>query len=208
MRLTKTVNGIALTLAFFACEKKDTKESVVDSGEPLSEESSKPYVAKTELDPMLDQNRVGNVRLLPTGDQNIAGTVLFSNSAQGYNAKITLSGLKPNATHALHIHENGDCSNSGKAAGGHFSLANEEHGKPGETGVHFGDLGNVTADAEGVVDTIVTKILAEDLRSQVAKMHEKAVILHGESDEFVQPTGDAGPRIACGIIKEDVVEAH
>ena len=188
-----------------ACERKQDAVAVVNDASPATDG----YVAKSELDPNLANNRIGNAVIEPLKDSGINGTVLFDNEGStGYQARITLSGLAPNAIHAIHIHENGSCADSGKAAGGHFNPGRHEHGKPTEETVHFGDLGNIRADANGMVDTTVTKALTPELAQNIAAMQGRAVILHANEDEFTQPTGDAGDRVACGIIVEDVVQTH
>ena len=113
----------------------------------------------------------------------------------------TVTGLKPNSKHGFHIHENGVCEGPDyKSAGGHFNPYKMPHGGPKEHKSHLGDLGNLVADKSGVAkkELMVPKHGSDD----VAKIIGKALIVHEKADDMkTQPTGDAGGRIACGIIK-------
>ena len=115
-----------------------------------------------------------------------------------------LQGLPPGEARGVHIHEFGDCSDDAAMnAGGHFNPAGTEHGGLHDDGAHAGDLGNIVADddgnASGSITVSVDKIsVAGDAPNNVVG---KSVIVHVAQDDYVsQPTGDAGPRAACGVI--------
>ncbi len=119
-----------------------------------------------------------------------------------------IHGLTPNGTHGFHIHETGDCTApDATSAGGHFNPEDKEHGALGDEESHAGDFGNVVADengnALGVIDGL-TKITM-DASGEDEIDHNiigRAVIVHEQRDDLKsQPTGDAGGRIACGIIE-------
>ncbi len=102
--------------------------------------------------------------------------------------------------HGFHIHQFGDCSSGdGKSAGGHFNPMNTAHGAPSDEIRHVGDLGNISANSDGVahfdfVDTGIS--LAGE-----ANILGRGVILHEVADDLTsQPTGAAGSRLACGVI--------
>ena len=113
----------------------------------------------------------------------------------------TVMGLKPNSKHGFHIHENGVCEGPDfKSAGGHFNPHNMPHGAPKDMKSHLGDLGNLEANGKGVAtkELLISKHSASDME----KIMGKALIVHAGPDDFKsQPSGDAGGRIACGIIK-------
>ncbi len=114
-----------------------------------------------------------------------------------------LMGLPPGKTVAVHIHETGSCSNMGKAAGGHFNPANKPHGHPNSQDSHAGDMPNVTADANGVamLNFVNTDITAD--MSGANSVYRRAIIVHNGVDDYVsQPSGNAGDRIACGVIEK------
>ena len=108
----------------------------------------------------------------------------------------------PPGLHGFHIHEFGGCGDSGKAAGGHYNPEGAMHGmlaKDGPHKAHAGDMGNITVDANGgaTLETVLPNVHLTGGASSVAG---RAVILHEKADDFSQPTGNAGGRIACGPI--------
>lgn len=114
-----------------------------------------------------------------------------------------LTGLNPGSTYAIHIHENGTCASKGKDAGGHFNPLNKHHGHPSTPESHAGDLPNLTADANGVASiNFVREDISVDPR--VANtVYNRAFIIHAGADDYVsQPAGNAGDRMACGVIEE------
>ena len=135
----------------------------------------------------------------PTTGNEAHGTVTFTATDAGVQVQVHLEGV-PAGPHGFHIHENGDCGDDGKAAGGHFNPEGKPHGAPDAAERHVGDLGNVTADANGVVDTtFVDAVLTFEGPNSILG---KAAILHSDADDLTsQPTGAAGARIACGVIE-------
>lgn len=133
----------------------------------------------------------------------VNGTLLFSqikNSPTLIVGRIT--GLTP-GLHGLHIHEFGDLSNGCESAGGHYNPDNVDHGNIQEG--HVGDLGNIEANKSGIaeINLIAERIDLLGDRSVVGR----SVVVHsneddlgkGGDDESLQ-TGNAGDRLACGVI--------
>ncbi|MDQ3281057.1 MAG: superoxide dismutase family protein, partial [Acidobacteriota bacterium] len=91
-----------------------------------------------------------------TSGSQAAGTVMLNEMADGsVEVVVHLTGV-PAGVHGFHIHEKGDCGDNGNAAGGHYNPTGTPHGAPSADAHHAGDFGNVTADANGVVDTRFT----------------------------------------------------
>lgn len=137
--------------------------------------------------------------LHPTAGHTAAGTVTFTNVAGVYEVEAVLTGLEP-GEHGFHIHEYGDCSApDGTSAGGHFNPEDSMHGAPDDAVRHVGDLGNVTADSTGEA-----RLEASDMYVSFRGEHSvigRAVVVHAGADDFTsQPSGAAGPRVACGVI--------
>jgi len=131
----------------------------------------------------------------------VSGTVKFEDTAGGLKVSAALAGV-PAGQHAFHIHEFGSCADSGKAAGGHYNPMSAPHGqvlKDGMAHAHAGDLGNITAGADGkaTLDAVIPGIT---LAASVYTVGGRAVILHEKVDDFSQPVGNAGSRIGCGPI--------
>ena len=101
---------------------------------------------------------------------------------------------------AFHIHEKGDCSAAdAMSAGGHFNPANAKHGAPG-TG-HAGDLGNLTFNEYGATVNMMASGISVS-SSAANGIVGRAVIIHAQEDDLkTDPTGNAGGRVACGVIE-------
>ena len=137
--------------------------------------------------------------LHPAPGGKVEGTVWFEPAAGGVKVKAKVTGLAP-GTHGFHIHEFGDCSAADfTSAGSHFNPMAMAHGAPKDAARHVGDLGNIEANAEGVATLEWTdpQLAFEGMHSVVGR----AVIVHAKADDLkTQPTGDAGGRLACGVI--------
>ena len=139
--------------------------------------------------------------IAPTQGNTAAGTVTFTAVKGAVHVIADLTGLAP-GEHGFHIHEKGDCSApDGTSAGGHFNPGSHQHGAPGAQ-VHAGDLGNITADASGKAH------LEGDFPQMTLTGPDsivgRAVIVHAAADDLkTQPTGNAGGRLGCGVIKAE-----
>jgi Cu-Zn family superoxide dismutase len=105
--------------------------------------------------------------------------------------------------HAVHLHENGDCSaDDATSAGGHWNPAGNDHGKRGEDEYHAGDIDNLTVGEDGIgnLEIVVEGWSIGD--GQDSDILNKAIIIHADADDFTsQPSGAAGSRVACGVIQ-------
>ncbi len=139
--------------------------------------------------------------LYPTKGNTISGTLTFTTMGDGVHVRGTITGLAPNSTHAMHIHEFGDqSSDDGTSAGGHYNPEGHPHGAPDAAMHHAGDLGNITADASGKA-TINQMVNGISIAGMTDPIVGRAVVIHaGVDDMKTQPTGNAGGRIAVGVI--------
>lgn len=142
--------------------------------------------------------------LAPTEGNTASGVVEFRQDGDEMHVHIRIEGLAPNARHGLHIHEIGDCrAPDASSAGGHFNPQGSEHGGPESPVRHAGDLGNIQSDAKGEArsEIMVTGI---SLGTGSASIIGRSVIVHANPDDLTsQPSGNAGPRIACGLISKN-----
>ncbi len=146
--------------------------------------------------------KVAQTTLAPTQGNSTTGSVTFTTQADGVSVVASIVELSE-GKHGFHIHENGDCSApDGTSAGGHFNPQGTPHGSPDAPAAqrHVGDLGNIIVDASSSgkyerVDKVISLSSADSIVG-------KAVIIHsGEDDLTSQPTGNAGSRLACGVIE-------
>jgi len=136
----------------------------------------------------------------PTTGYTATGTVTLKQESGMLRITVAITGLSP-GQHGFHVHEKGDCSGGdGKAAGGHFNPYGTDHGAPTSEVRHVGDLGNITADANGNASVVITDKMAT-LNDGPANVLGRAFIVHAGADDFVsQPSGAAGSRVGCGVI--------
>lgn len=136
-----------------------------------------------------------------TVESSLAGTVSFQDTKKGLEVVAAFTGLTP-GLHAFHIHQFGSCADMGKAAGSHYNPKGAPHGylpKDGPHKAHAGDMGNLTVGPDGSarLETVLPEISLSQGKSTVAG---RAVIVHEKVDDFSQPVGNAGGRVACGVI--------
>lgn len=134
---------------------------------------------------------------------DVTGSVSFTEQADGsIKVAVDVKGLEP-GKHGFHLHEKGDCSaDDGTSAGGHWNPKSTKHGGPDSEEHHSGDLGNITAGEDGTVKT--EKVTSQFNLGSEPDALGKAVIIHaGEDDLTSQPTGAAGARVGCGVVKLD-----
>ena len=129
----------------------------------------------------------------------VTGTVTFTKTDEGVRVVADVEGLAP-GEHGFHIHEFGDCSApDATSAGGHYNPAKHPHAGPDAEMRHEGDLGNMTADATGKAH--YERVDKELKLSGEHSILGRSVIVHEKMDDFkTQPTGNAGARVACGVI--------
>lgn len=137
--------------------------------------------------------------LKATHGSKVNGTIEFNQVGRSVEISGEVTGLTP-GKHGFHIHEFGDCSDhDGMCAGGHFNPTNAPHGGPDSAERHVGDLGNITADESGkAVIKMTDNVISLRGPSSIVG---RSVIVHAKEDDLKsQPTGNAGDRVACGVI--------
>ena len=119
-----------------------------------------------------------------------------------------VSGIEGDGAHGFHVHENGTCEPDFKAAGGHFNPQGTEHGCPDNPARHAGDFGNIEiVGGEGRIADLASDLVT--VTPGNTSVVGKAVIVHGGTDDCTsQPTGAAGARLACGVIKIKLFDAE
>ncbi|SFD66027.1 superoxide dismutase, Cu-Zn family [Lentibacillus persicus] len=139
-------------------------------------------------------------------DKEEVGTAVIRPVYTGVKVTLEASGL-PSGTHGFHIHENGVCEAPDfESAGGHFNPTDAKHGFDHPEGPHAGDLPNIEVDEDGNVfhDAQAEMVtLEKGEENSLLKEGGTALVIHSGADDYEsQPSGDAGERIACGVISE------
>jgi Cu-Zn family superoxide dismutase len=181
MALTKKLTAVAVVLLGSAL--------LLTAGEEKKAEAAKGGVKKAVC------------VLAPTKASNghVQGTVTFTQTDDGIAIAGEITGLTP-GKHGFHIHEFGDLSSAdGMATGGHFNPDMHKHGGPEDAERHAGDFGNIEAGEDGKATIKMT-----DKKISLNGPHAilgRALIVHAKADDLkTQPSGDAGARIAQGVI--------
>ena len=141
--------------------------------------------------------------LEPTQGNTAKGKVSFTQVGDKVRVSATISGLKPNAEHAFHVHEKGDCSSGdGMSAGGHYNPAGKPHGSMGKGEHHAGDMPNLRSDSYGIAEARF-EVPGVSIGGSAADIVGKGLIVHRDPDDYKsQPAGNAGPRLACAVIQK------
>ncbi len=131
----------------------------------------------------------------PTKDSKVSGMLRLTQKGEELRIMGKINNLSP-GEHGFHVHSFGDLRGTdGTATGGHYDAHGHKHGAPGAES-HAGDLGNITADENGVATV--------DISTTHTKLHfilGRAFVVHAGKDDLTsQPSGDAGGRVATGVI--------
>jgi Cu-Zn family superoxide dismutase len=139
---------------------------------------------------------------LKDADGKEVGTATLTDTPSGVLIRLDLTSV-PAGNHAFHIHAVGKCEPPDfKSAGGHFNPDKTEHGLENPEGPHAGDMPNIHVPADGTLNVEVLNVDAA-LSGDFALLDEDgaALVIHAGPDDYrTDPAGDAGARIACGVI--------
>lgn len=195
---TTWIGVLALAVSFMAwcgCDKAaDSKNpNTAPTGgmaKEMSGESAKEMTAMAEI---MD------------GKGEKIGSAKFTSSKDGVMIHAELSKLPP-GVHAMHLHTVGECHGPDfKSAGAHFNPFGKKHGTKNPEGPHAGDLPNFTVKADGTatVDVTATLVILGEGKNSLFQPGGTCIVIHEKADdEMTDPTGNAGARLACGVIKK------
>ncbi len=177
-----------IAIALPGCEpKRDNGPSQPDSNSgAMSNDKNATMVAMCNLEEI--------------GGSGVTGTLHFTQKGEMVTVSGEIKGLTP-GKHGFHVHATGDISDkkTGKSAGDHFDPTKQPHGRPADKERHVGDLGNIEANQDGVAKVNITDSVIKLSGSN--SIVGKALVVHAGEDKFTQPTGDAGDRVAFGLIE-------
>ncbi len=163
---------------------------------------SAPQPTRTAAPAATSTAKQGVANLASASGSLVSGKITLTPMGNGVHLLGEVGGLQPNSTHGFHVHEKGDCSAAdASSAGPHFNPAGSPHGRADEGAHHAGDMDNIVANAEGVakVNMHVNGVtLGGGAPNDIAG---RAIVVHASPDDYTsQPAGNAGARVACGVI--------
>jgi superoxide dismutase, Cu-Zn family len=149
-----------------------------------------------------DEPRRATAALQPTKGSKAFGEATFEQVGDKVRVIVFAQGLRPNQEHGFHIHEAGDCSSGdGMSTKGHFNPHGKPHGQSTSPERHAGDLPVLKAGKDGRAKVDVTLDVIS-IGQGPGNIVGRGLIIHADPDDYkTQPTGNAGARIACGVIK-------
>jgi Cu-Zn family superoxide dismutase len=130
------------------------------------------------------------------------GMVTLTETPHGVLIHAMVMGI-PAGTHAFHVHATGTCEPPFTSAGGHFNPGTKQHGMSNEMGMHAGDMPNIVVGSDGMVtfDVLNPAVTLKAGANSLFKDGGTALMIHGGADDYKSdPAGNAGPRIACGVV--------
>jgi Cu-Zn family superoxide dismutase len=178
-------------------------EATTPPSEPPGSEASVPELGEepdVNARSMPEAAGAVEVSILPRSASTLSGTARFESVPQGVKVAVKVLGAPP-GEHGAHIHQSADCSAAdASSAGAHFNPDGHDHGKPGDSARHLGDLGNLIVQADG---TGTLEILIEGSSLEPDDPHSilgRGLIIHAQKDDGSQPSGNSGARIGCAEI--------
>lgn len=144
-----------------------------------------------------------NYTIMGKSGTSTQGTANFVQKGKMVEMDLNVYKLTP-GTHAVHIHENGDCSaTDASSAGGHWNPTSDMHGKWAQGAHHQGDIGNLNADKNGTARLLFsTDQWCLGCADATKNIMGKSIVIHADADDFKsQPSGNAGGRVGCVEIK-------
>ncbi len=196
------LSWLAAALCIVALAGCRAKDETAGTDTPTDQTVSTPAPAPIPEPTITLESATATLQGAPE-DADFSGTVTITPDGTGVRIVADVSGVDKDGTHGFHVHENGDCSHGEGSkhfttAGSHFNPTGVEHACPPTEPRHAGDLGNIEiTGGTGRVDLTTNLLSLSGANSVVGK----AIILHsGDDDCKTQPTGDAGDRLACGVV--------
>jgi Cu-Zn family superoxide dismutase len=184
---------VALLLAPLAACAGSTADRSAPTPPPAAPAATAPPAADVPAATATLEGRSGST---------LTGSARFTSDGATVTLTLQVEGAPP-GSHAVHLHETGDCSApDASSAGAHWNPTREDHGQWGHAPHHLGDIGNLSVGTDGTGTLVLTTDRWSVGTGDTGDLLGRAVIVHEKPDDFAtQPTGAAGGRIGCGVVR-------
>jgi superoxide dismutase, Cu-Zn family len=207
--------SLTVPTSFTATAQDSTPMATPEAATPMMGAEDATPMAAQQATPMAAPIATPMAMLdVPLIDANgdAVGLATFSEDADGVTVRLLIEGLSP-GEHGWHLHEFGVCDPGGdepfSSAGGHWNPTAQPHGGPDDAEHHVGDFGNLVASEDGLAEIEITTadFTFEAGQTSIFDEDGTAIVVHEGVDDLVtQPSGNSGPRYACGVVTEPTID--
>jgi len=203
--------GLTVPAALTVTAQDSTPRAVREAATPMTGAQRATPMAARQATPIATPMAELDVPLIDASG-NAVGLATFTENADGVTVHLLIKGLSP-GEHGWHLHEFGVCDPGGdepfSSAGEHWNPTAQKHGAPDAAEHHVGDFGNLVASADGLADAQITTA-DFPLKAGVTSIFDEdgtSIVVHeGRDDLTTQPSGNSGPRYACGVVAAPTID--
>src|SRR5215203_774822 len=203
--------SLTVPAALTATAQDSTPMTTRAAATPMTGAQRATPMAAQRATPMATPTAAFDVPLIDASGDAV-GLATFTEDADGVTVHLLIEGLSP-GEHGWHLHEFGVCEPGGdepfSSAGGHWNPTVQPHGAPDAEEHHVGDFGNLVASADGLAEIEMTTrdFTFEAGETSVFDEDGTSIVIHdGRDDLTTQPSGNSGPRYACGVVAEPTID--
>jgi Cu-Zn family superoxide dismutase len=203
--------SLAVPTALTAAAQDSTPMATPEAATPVTGAPGATPMAAQQATPIATPMAALDVPLINAAGDAV-GLATFSEDANGVTVHLLVEGLSP-GEHGWHLHEFGVCDPGGaepfSSAGEHWNPTAQPHGGPDDAEHHVGDFGNLVASEDGLAEMEITTtdFTFEAGVTSIFDEDGTAIVIHEGVDDLVtQPSGNSGPRYACGVVAEPTID--
>ncbi len=203
--------SLTVPASLTATAQDGTPMATPEAATPMTGVQDATPMAAQQATPLATPMTTLDVPLIDASGEAV-GLATFTDDADGVTVRLLVEGLSP-GEHGWHLHEFGVCDPGGaepfSSAGEHWNPTAHPHGGPDDDEHHAGDFGNHVASEDGLAETEITTAdftFAAGMTSLFDEDGTAIVVHEGVDDLVTQPSGNSGPRYACGVVAEPTID--
>src|SRR5215216_1965572 len=203
--------SLTVPAALTATAQDSTPMTTRAAATPMTGAQRATPIAAQRATPMATPSTALDVPLIDASGDAV-GLATFTEDADGVTVHLLMEGLSP-GEHGWHLHEFGICdpdeAEPFNSAGEHWNPTAQPHGAPDAAEHHLGDFGNLVASADGLAEVEITTrdFTLEAGPHSIFDEDGTSIVIHeGRDDLTTQPSGNSGPRFACGVVSEPTID--